>query len=128
MDEFARRQGLTLDPSNKREDLVRQIAEKELLASWTAHRAYFITKFVADVREMLVNKYAGRLVSTAVFPELDVSYNLKKQTIRVWLEKKYLDMVTPMVYFYEADKVFTAVEGIKSMCLGARCYTGLYTT
>lgn len=128
MDEFARRQDLTLDPSHKREDLARQIRERDLLPCWTAHRAYYITKFVADVHEMLGSKYAGRLVSTAVFPELDVSYNLKKQTIRVWLEKKYIDMVTPMVYFYEADKVFTAVEGIKSMCLGARCYTGLYTT
>lgn len=37
-------------------------------------------------------------------------------------------MVTPMVYFYEADKVYSAVEGLKSKCCGARCYTGLYTT
>ena len=128
MDEFARKQGLTLDPEHKRESLVEQIAKNDLLARWTAHRAYFITKFVADVHEMIGNKYAGHLVSTAVFPELDISYNLKKQTIRVWLEKKYIDMVTPMVYFYEADKVFSAVEGIKSMCYDARCYTGLYTT
>ena len=128
MDEFAGKQGLTLDPSRKREDLVEQIAKNDLLARWTAHRAYFITRFVADVHEMIGSKYEGRLVSTAVFPELDVSYNLKKQTISVWLEKRYIDMVTPMVYFYEADKVFSAVEGIKSMCLDARCYTGLYTT
>ena len=128
MDEFAKKQGLTLDPSRKREDLVEQIAKNDLLARWTAHRAYFITRFVADVHEMIGSKYEGGLVSTAVFPELDVSYNLKKQTISVWLEKKYIDMVTPMVYFYEADKVFSAVKGIKSMCLDARCYTGLYTT
>lgn len=128
MDEFARKQGLTLDPSRKREDLVARLADKELMGRWIAHRAYYITRFVADVHELIANKYAGRHVSTAVFPELDVSYNLKKQTIRVWLEKKYIDMVTPMVYFYEADKVFSAVEGIKSMCCDAHCYTGLYTT
>ena len=128
MDEFARKQGLTLDPSRKRDDLVERLADNELMGRWIAHRAYYITRFVADVHELIANKYAGRHVSTAVFPELDVSYNLKKQTFSVWLEKKYIDMVTPMVYFYEADKVFSAVEGIKSMCCDTRCYTGLYTT
>ena len=128
MNEFAKKQGLILDPLNKKEHLISKIKENDLLAQWTSHRAYFITKFVSDTCNMTRSKYAGRLISTAVFPELDISYNLKKQTISVWLEKKYIDMVTPMVYFYEADKVYSAVEGLKSKCCGARCYTGLYTT
>ncbi len=128
MDEFAKKQNLTLDPARKIEDLVDKIKENGLLPQWTAHRAYFITWFVRTVYELIRDKYAGKLVSTAVFPELDVSYNLKKQTIRVWLEKKYINMVTPMVYFFEADKVYSAVNNIKSMCYGAHCCTGLYTT
>ena len=128
MDGFARKQGLILDPERKREDLLRQIKERELLPEWIAHRAYFITDFVSSVRNMIVSKHAERLISTAVFPELDLSYKLKKQTISVWLDKKYIDMVTPMVYFYEADKVFSAVQGIKSRCAETRCYAGLYTT
>ncbi len=128
MNEFAGKQNLLLDPSRKREDLVEQIREKDLLSQWTAHRAYYITWFVRSVYEMVKDKHAGRVVSTAVFPELDVSYNMKKQTIRVWLEKKYIDMVTPMVYFYEVDKVYDAVKKIKSMCCGIHCHTGLYTT
>ena len=128
MSEFAIKQGLLLDEKNPREDLHRQIKEKELLPQWTAHRAYHITAFVRDICEMLQEKHPGKLISTAVFPELDVSYNKKKQTISVWLEKGYIDMVTPMVYFYEAPKVFEAVQKIKSMCYSAYCYTGLYTT
>ena len=128
MDEFAKKQGLILDPSRKREDLIEQIKQKDLLEQWTAHRAYYITWFVRNVHEMIEEKHPGRIVSTAVFPELAASYNMKKQTIRVWLEKKYVDMVTPMVYFFEADKVFDAVKNIKSICGDIRCHTGLYTT
>ncbi len=128
MDAFAKQQNLILDPSRKREDLAEQIREKDLLSQWTAHRAYFITWFVRSVYEMIQEKHPGKTVSTAVFPELAVSYRMKKQTIRVWLEKKYIDMVTPMVYFFEADRVFDAVKNIKSMCDGIHCYTGLYTT
>jgi uncharacterized lipoprotein YddW (UPF0748 family) len=128
MDSFAKKQGLTLDPTCKREDLVKQIREKELLPQWTAHRAYTITCFVRSVYEMIKEKYPDKIVSTAVFSELAAAYSMKKQTISVWLEKKYVDMVTPMVYFYEADKVFDAVKNMKSMCQGIHCYTGLYTT
>lgn len=128
MEEFAKKQNLTLDPSRKREDLVEQIKEKDLLAQWTAHRAYYITWFVRSVCEMIHQKHPGKIASTAVFSELAAAYRMKKQTISVWLEKKYIDMVTPMVYFYEADKVFEAVKGMKAMCNGIHCYTGLYTT
>ena len=128
MDDFAKRQNLTLDPSRKREDLIEQIKSRDLLAQWTAHRAYYITWFVRDVYEMIQKKHAGKIVSTAVFPELAASYNMKKQTIRVWLEKKDVDMVTPMVYFFETEKVYDAVKNIKSICGDIHCYTGLYTT
>ena len=37
-------------------------------------------------------------------------------------------MATPMVHFYEADKVYEAVKNLKSMCGDISCYTGLYTT
>lgn len=128
MDAFAKRQNLTLDPARKREDLIEQIKEKDLLAQWTAHRAYYITQFVSAVYEMIHEKHPGKIASTAVFSELDAAYRMKKQTIRVWLEKKYIDMVTPMVYFYETDKVFNSVKELKAMCNGIHCHTGLYTT
>ena len=91
-------------------------------------RAYFVTCFVRSVYEMIRDKYPEKIVSTAVFSELAAAYSLKKQTIRIWLEKKYVDMVTPMVYFFEADKVFESVKNMKAMCDGIHCHTGLYTT
>ena len=77
---------------------------------------------------MIHEKHPGKIASTAVFSELDAAYRMKKQTIRVWLEKNYIDMVTPMVYFYETDKVFNSVKELKAMCNGIHCHTGLYTT
>lgn len=128
MNAFAKLQGLTLDPSRKREDLVRQIAKKELHSQWIAHRANYVTQFVRSVHEMIAEKHAGKIVSTAVFPELAASYNMKKQDIRKWLQKKYVDMVTPMVYFFDADRIFEAVQDLMPMCAGVLCPTGLYTT
>lgn len=128
MDEFARAQSLTLDPTHKREDLVEQIAKKDLLSLWIAHRAHYVTRFVRSVHEMISQKHVGKIVSTAVFPELAVSYSMKKQNISVWLEKKYVDMVTPMVYFFDAERVFEAVKSLMPICAGVLCPTGLYTT
>jgi hypothetical protein len=37
-------------------------------------------------------------------------------------------MVTPMVYFYEAEQVYEAVKKLTDMCSSINCYSGLYTT
>ena len=77
---------------------------------------------------MVDTKHPGKIVSTAIFPEIEQTYNFKKQSIKVWLDNQYIDMVTPMVHFYGAEQIGEAVKRLKSMCNGAKCYTGLYTT
>lgn len=125
---FAERFGLTLARENMREDLVRQIRESDLLDRWIAYRSDFVSDFVKQIRDMLNERHPGKLISTAVFPEISQSYNLKKQNIGYWLDNRYIDMVTPMVHFYEGAKVYEAVKNLKSMCGDVRCYAGLYTT
>ncbi len=125
---FAKRCGLTLAEENMREDLNRQIKEKGLVDEWIAYRSEYVSAFVKQVRDMVNERHPGKLISTAVFPEVSQSYNLKKQNIKLWLDKKYINMATPMVHFYEAAKIYDAVKNLKTMCGDIYCYTGLYTT
>ena len=126
--EFARRYGIELDVNNMREDMLLQIKEKHLESEWIAYRAEYITSFIKMIRDMVDVKHTGKLVSTAIFPEIDQTYQMKKQNIKAWIDNGYLDMVTPMVHFYSASQIFTAVSNLRLICNGVRCYTGLYTT
>lgn len=128
MTEFAKENGLTLSADNMREDLHRQIVDKGLVEEWIAHRSRYITAFVRQVREMVDKKHPGKLISTAIFPEIEQTYYKKKQSIKVWLDNRYVDMVTPMVHFYGAAQICESVKELKEMSGDIRCYTGLYTT
>ena len=125
---FAERCNLEIDYANARESFHSLIAEKNLLNEWIAYRAEFITMFIEQVRNMIDTCHKGKIISTAIFPEIDQTYYMKKQSIKVWLDSGYIDMVTPMVHFYSASQIYEAVKKLKSMCHDTRCYTGLYTT
>jgi uncharacterized lipoprotein YddW (UPF0748 family) len=77
---------------------------------------------------MVSEKHPGKLISTAVFSEVEMTYRLKKQNVRVWIDNGYINMVTPMVYFYESEQVYDAVKKLTNMCSSVKCYSGLYTT
>lgn len=128
MSDFAAKQGLSLDPENMREDLHSKIVSLGLVEEWIAHRSEYVTAFVRGVREMVDTKHPGKKVSTAIFPEIEQTYVKKKQSIKVWLDNRYVDMVTPMVHFYGAAQVYQSVKELKAMCGDISCYTGLYTT
>lgn len=128
MNGFAERAGITFVSDNKREELNRIIKEKGLFEEWVSYRSEFVTGFVKRIHDMIAEKHSGKKISTAVFPEISQSYYFKKQNIKMWLDNHYIDMATPMVYFFEASKVHDAVKNLKSMCGDIKCYTGLYTT
>jgi uncharacterized lipoprotein YddW (UPF0748 family) len=125
---FADQQGIALEKTLTPDAFNKLIKENALEDAWIAYRASYITSFVKGIREMVDEKHSGRLVSTAIFPEIEQTYSFKKQSIKVWLDNRYIDLVTPMVHFYGAQQVGEAVKNLKSMCNGAKCYTGLYTT
>ncbi len=129
MKQFAEQYNIELDETNMRSDLVNKLkSNTALYADWTEFRAGFVTAFVEKVYNMVNTKHQGKMISTAVFPELDQAYQNKKQDIRTWLNEGYIDIVTPMVYFYEASQIKSAVEQMMQFCGDAYCYTGLYTT
>ena len=100
MRDFAAVKGLSLDEGNMRESLLSVIKENDLEADWIAHRAAYVTSFVKQVSTMVNERHAGKLISTAVFSEVEMTYRLKKQNVRAWIDNGYINMVTPMVYFY----------------------------
>ena len=128
MQGFAKRCGFALSDDNNPQKFNALIEEKNLESDWIEYRAEFITAFIKSVRDMIDTNHNGKLISTAIFPEIEQTYNFKKQSIKVWLDNRYIDMVTPMVHFYSAAQVGEAVKNLKAMCNGAKCYTGLYTT
>lgn len=126
--EFAKKHSLSLDESNLEASFLATLKEEGLEDEWIAHRAEYITGFVESVRRMIDTKHPDKKISTAVFAEIEQTYKMKKQNIRVWIERSYVDFVTPMVYFYEAEQIRNALIKLQDVCKGIKCYTGLYTT
>ena len=128
MTEFAARHGMDLKSEDTRSEFNKAVKENMLYEDWVAYRAKHINDFVASVSKMMRSKYPTKLLSTAVFSELDEAYYKKKQDVREWLRCGALDFVTPMVYSYSADDVRAQVKSMTQMCQGVRCSAGLYAT
>ncbi len=126
--EFANKHGIDKAVCESIEDFNKKLSSDGLAGEWTAHRAGYITEFVRCVHDLVTEKHSEKLISTAVFAEIGQTYELKKQNIKVWLENGYVNFVTPMVYFYEAEQIFDSVSKMKTICGDIECYTGLYTT
>ena len=128
MQAFADKYGLEIKDERARACFHAQIVAKGLSDAWIFHRSEYITAFVHQVRKMVKEKHPGKLISTAVFPDVEQTYQLKKQNFKVWIDSGCIDIVTPMVYFYEASQISDSVKRLKAMCGDACCCTGLYTT
>lgn len=92
---------------------------------WVSYRANKVTTFVKDIREMTNKYFSNIILSTAIFPNMSEAYNTKKQDFTKWIEKHYIDVVTPMAYY---DDISTLVYYLKEMMKQADnvyFYTGL---
>ena len=128
MSEFTKKSGLSFEKAPSAKEFNNAIKENGLLDSWVAHRAEYVTGFVRRVSEMMRKNHPTKLLSTAVFPNLEETYYKKKQNVGVWLKDGLPDMVTPMVYPYETADVLKMVRLMKEMSGEIPCYAGLYTT
>lgn len=128
MSEFAEKYGLTLSESNKIQDFKAKIRSKSLVNEWIDYRADQVTSFVQQVSEMINEKYRDRIISVAVHPDINSAYNQKKQDFISWVNKGYIDVVTPMVYYYDSYQISSALRDMMARFEGVYCYSGLYTT
>lgn len=128
MQQFSSRYGLNLPQNCTINQFISLLNSNNLQNDWTKFRAEIVTGFVQQVFDMVNEKHPTAMLSTAIFPDFQVTYNTKKQDISTWLENDFIDIVTPMVYYYEASQVQSAVSDMMEKCKNCFCYTGLYAT
>lgn len=99
-----------------------------LYKAWVDFRAGHVTEFVKRVFETVRKNHEGRLVSTAIFPEPENAYNTKKQDFLTWINRGYIDIVTPMAYYNNPAQLKNALNLMGKGCEKCFCYAGLAAT
>lgn len=128
MNEFAAKYGLSINENDRIKDFKAQIVANSLVDEWTKYRADKVTSFVKQVSEMVNEKQTDCVISVAVHPDVNSAYNQKKQDFTTWVDKGYIDVVTPMLYYYDSYQISSALKDMLAKFDGVYCYSGLYTT
>ncbi len=126
MDGFAVQVGLTFPEGASRQEKVEAVAAREV--DWINYRADQVTTFVGQVYEMVKDQHPGVLLSTAVFPEQGKSFADKKQDFGTWLQRGYLDIITPMAYYDDIPTLKRALEEMLPGLSSCYCYAGISPT
>lgn len=104
------------------------VSENGLYSAWVDFRANAVTEFVAGVFDMVKTSHRDKLLSTAIFPETQESYDKKKQDFRKWIDCGYLDIVTPMAYYDDNSTLKSELAKMLASCDSCYCYVGLSST
>ena len=128
MAEFAELYDLSLNENTTPATFKQQIKSNSLVGKWTDYRAGKVTEFVRQVAETVNENHRDRIISIAVHPDIANAYNQKKQDFITWVESGYIDVVTPMVYYYTASQISSALKEMLPKFENVYCYAGLYTT
>lgn len=126
MEGFAASVGLTFPENATREEKVKAVSAR--YGEWVTYRADQVTGFVGEVCEMVKSDHPGVLLSTAVFPEQGKSFGDKKQDFSTWLERGYLDIITPMAYYDDIPTLKSALEAMLPDLSACYCYAGISPT
>ncbi len=127
MDSFAQSQNWHL-ADDTIQTFVHQLNRTGSHAKFTDFRAGCVTNFVEQVYQMVKESHPNVLLSTAIFPEVEQSYNQKKQDFSTWLKNGYLDIVTPMAYYDDNSQLKSALTSMMKDCQSSFCYAGLSST
>ena len=128
MSEFSEKYGISVNDSSQITEFKKQISENSLVDEWIGYRADKVTAFIGEVSQMVNGKHPSSVISVAVHPDISGAYSQKKQDFLTWVEKGYIDVVTPMVYYYESSQISSALKTMLKKFDGVYCYAGLYTT
>ena len=126
--EFSEKYGLSVNDNSQYKEFKNQIAKKSLVDEWIKYRADQVSDFVGEVSNMVRIKHPHSIISVAVHPDISGAYNQKKQDFSAWVDRGYIDVVTPMVYYYSSSQISSALKTMLSKFDGVYCYSGLYTT
>lgn len=117
-----------IDGSFTATEFAAYVKKNGLYSAWVDFRAAQVTDFVRTVFLSVRTKHPDKLLSTAIFPEPSLSYNTKKQDFGKWIEKGYIDIVTPMAYYDNPDTLKSALAEMIADCDKCFCYAGLSAT
>lgn len=117
-----------IDGSFTATEFAAYVKKNGLYSAWVDFRAAQVTDFVRTVFLSVRTKHPDKLLSTAIFPEPSLSYNTKKQDFVKWIEKGYIDIVTPMAYYDNPDTLKSALAEMIADCDKCFCYAGLSAT
>lgn len=117
-----------IDGSFTATEFAAYVKKNGLYSVWVDFRAAQVTDFVRTVFLSVRTKHPDKLLSTAIFPEPSLAYNTKKQDFVKWIEKGYIDIVTPMAYYDNPDTLKSALAEMIADCDKCFCYAGLSAT
>ena len=117
-----------IDGSFTATEFAAYVKKNGLYSAWVDFRAAQVTDFVRTVFLSVRTKHPDKLLSTAIFPEPSLAYNTKKQDFVKWIEKGYIDIVTPMAYYDNPDTLKSALAEMIADCDKCFCYAGLSAT
>lgn len=107
-----------------RDDFARLLEGADAYDKWTDFRASCVTRMVEGVRD-LKKEFPSTVLSTAIFPERENSYAAKKQDFTTWLNRGYLDCLTPMAYYDDERLLRSALRETVPFCGTASCLAGI---
>lgn len=117
-----------IDGSFTATEFAAYVKKNGLYSVWVDFRAAQVTDFVRTVFLSVRTKHPDKFLSTAIFPEPSLAYNTKKQDFVKWIEKGYIDIVTPMAYYDNPDTLKSALAEMIADCDKCFCYAGLSAT
>lgn len=97
----------------------------ELLRLWREVRAGYVSGLVANIRSTVDSLRPGTVLSAAVKPDIDSAVEYFGQDWPGWVRRGYVDMVLPMAYSTDADKVYSQISSACSAVGADKVWAGL---
>ncbi len=94
-------------------------------ALWNAEKSRAINETVRQIYKSVKAVRPRAVLSAAVIPDPDKAYYYFSQDWRNWLRGGYLDLVVPMSYYGDINRVRSQVEAAAQVAGKSRVYAGL---
>ena len=100
-------------------------AKSSMWDNWCEYRANKITNYISQISNLL--KYRNITLSAVIFPDYKMSLQTKFQDWTTWLDKYYINAVTPLILTGDDQLAKSMLEEIKRKTSNhAKVYPGLF--
>jgi uncharacterized lipoprotein YddW (UPF0748 family) len=92
---------------------------------WAEQKSSYVTELVRAIHREVRSINAQAILSAAVFPDPQVAYFLKGQDWPTWISQGYVDLIVPMAYHGDYDRVLAQMSEAKERSKGRVVFAGL---